>query len=56
MLGCASEVSRPDYDVHSAGNICDDTISNILQKGAELRCSCANKFTCDNYSCMVNKF
>lgn len=56
VLGCASEVSRPDYDVHSAGNICDDTIDNILKRGIELRCSCANKFTCDNYSCMVNKF
>lgn len=55
VLGCASEVSRPDYNRISAGNIKRDSIDNILLRGLELRCMCAGCFSDDNYSCVANK-
>lgn len=55
VLGCASEVSRPDYDKISAGNVLEKPLNEILNKGNELRCQCSSKFPCDNYSCMMNK-
>ena len=33
VLGCASEVSEPNYSKISAGNIKDDTLFNIRNKG-----------------------
>lgn len=55
VLGCPSEVSRPDYDKISAGNVLDYSLDEILKKGHEIRCQCSSKFPCDNYSCMMNK-
>lgn len=55
VLGCASEVARPDYATISAGNIKRDTLTQILDRGDDMRCQCASKFPEDNFSCMVNK-
>lgn len=56
VLGCASEVSRPDYASKAAGNIRYNLIGDILKIGEELRCSCAGMFPRDSFSCMTNKF
>lgn len=56
VLGCASEVSRPDYAEFSAGNIKDQSLTDILNRGIGLRCNCTDRFPENNCSCMVNKF
>lgn len=56
VLGCASEVSRSDYDKFATGNITETPLPDILNKGVELRCSCASWFPKKCCSCMVNKF
>lgn len=55
VLGCASEVSRPDYDRIAAGNIMTDSLPEILKRGNHMRVECAEKFLSGNCSCMVNK-
>lgn len=56
VLGCASEVSRPDYNKYSAGNILDTPINELLKKGNELRCSSQCLFKDKGFSCVTNKF
>lgn len=55
VLGCASEVSRPDYDKISAGNIKTSDITSILKMGSVKRFECQKHFPDKNYCCMMNK-
>lgn len=55
VLGCASEVARPDYASISVGNIKDTSIADLLALGDKRRCCDAHLFPEKNFSCMANK-
>lgn len=57
VLGCASEVSCPNYDEVSVGNVRDTSISELLEKGKSEAYKCNDHFIGDtNLCCSCKKF
>jgi radical SAM protein with 4Fe4S-binding SPASM domain len=44
VLGCASEVSSPNYDKLSAGNVLDSSLKDIIKAGKEKCIKCNTNY------------
>jgi hypothetical protein len=44
ILGCASEVSSPNYDKLSAGNVTQNSLINIIEAGKKTCIECNSKY------------
>lgn len=53
ILGCASEVSSPNYDEISVGNITDHSLYYLIEEGKNLFNNCPHKMICDKCSFLV---
>lgn len=54
LLGCASEVSLPDYDKYSVGNVKDTSLKELVRRGNEISYSCNDCYIGNKICCSCN--